>query len=210
MKRDYQPFRRRTVLRTIGAGVAGMAATASASADPDKGNNYGNGNGLGAFLDEEAQWNDDPWDNDVIDKTGQPSVNVDVGTLTTINVPFAPGPVEEPFGFGPQAVKVSPGTEVTWTWVSEIHHSVTSYNEAADDPTDPSTTGDHGQLFDQHGHEGHSFSHTFDDGGTYLYFCHPHGTPYPAYDPFLEEVPGVDPVQENLLGMRGAVLVPGR
>lgn len=208
MENHYKENRRR-ILKSIGAGAVGVAAIGSASAD--KGNNYGNGNGIGAFLDEEAQWNDDPWDGEMADETGEENVEITVGALTTINPPLSPSPVEAPFAFDPMAVKVSPGTEVTWTWAAS-HHSVTSYNPRAGDPSDPTTTGGHGQKFDDHDHGGppHQLSYTFEEGGAHLYFCHPHGTPYPAYDAFLEDVPGWDPVQENMLGMRGAVLVTGR
>lgn len=209
MNKQYRS-KRRNVLKTIGVGAVGMVTIGSASAD--KGNNYGNGNGIGAFLNEEAQWNDDPWDGGMVDETGKEDegVTVTVGAMTTINPPFPPSPTEGPFGFDPMAVKVSPGTEVTWEWAAP-HHSVTSYNPEAGDPSDPTTTGDHGQKFDDHDHGGppHELSYTFEERGAHLYFCHPHGTPYPAYDAFLEDVPDWDPVQENMLGMRGAVLVTG-
>lgn len=202
---------RRRVLQSIGAVAVSVATIGTASRD--KGNNYGNGNGIGAFLDEQAQWNDDPWDGEMVDETGkqEEGVDVTVGAMTTINPPFGPSPVEGPFGFAPMAVKVSPGTEVTWTWAAP-HHSVTSYNPTAGDPSDPMKTGDHGLKFDDHDHGGppHQLSYTFEERGAHLYFCHPHGTPYPAYDGFLEHLEGWDPVQENLLGMRGAVLVTGR
>lgn len=211
---------RRTVLKTIGVGTLGgitLATSASAKEgdDTDKGNDYGNGNGIGAFLNEEAKWNDKPWGGGIANLTGESEVEISVGSLTTVNPPPAlTGGAEEiqlPFGFAPQVAKVSPGTEVTWTWESP-HHSVTSYNSSADDP-DPHdhTHGDHGQLFDSHAHTlPHEMSYTFEERGTYLYFCYPHGTPYPAYDAFLESIPGVDPIQENLFGMRGAVLVAGK
>jgi hypothetical protein len=70
---------RRTVLKTIGAGVvSGTILSGSAGAKKgDKGsksgrsNNYGNGNGIGAFLNEEAKNKPSPvWDTGVADKTG--------------------------------------------------------------------------------------------------------------------------------------------
>jgi hypothetical protein len=202
---------RRSVLKAIGGGVVGSAAwtlSASASDDRDKGNDYGNGRGIGAFLNEEAEWNDHPWRGGITNETGAQSVTVRVGSPTSINLPFPPGDTELPFGFDPQVLKVSPGTEVTWKWVAE-HHSVTSYNDAAGDPSDPTTTGDHGTLFDEHAEPPNTFTYTFETPGTYLYFCHPHGTPYEAFDQFLEDNGFEDPTRENLLGMRGAVLVTG-
>lgn len=191
---------RRKVLKLTGAGIAGsMALIGSASAN----GRYGNGNGIGAFLNEEAVLKDRPiWDSGMANKTGQAEVEILVGTLTSVDVPqdlLPPGmeaPEQLPVAFTPRAVKISPGTEVTWTWVSD-HHSVTSFNESADAPED------HGQVFDDHGDAGHTFSYTFDEVDTYLYFCHPHGTPYPIPFGPLDPVP-------NHTGMRGAVLVAGK
>lgn len=188
---------RRDVLKTTAAvgvlSAAGLSGTAAA-----KGNDYGNGNGVGAFLNEEAVFKDRPvWDSGVADRTGQSAVEVKVGTMTSVDIPedLFPGgdpPEEGPFGFEPRAVEVSPGTEVTWEWVTD-HHSVTSFDASADAPED------HGQLFDDHGHRGHTFSYTFEAVDNYLYFCIPHGTPYPV--PF-------GPVDApNHVGMRGAVIV---
>lgn len=202
---------RRTVLKTMGTGVFGSTVV-TGTAGASRGNDYGNGNGIGAFLNEDAEWKDRPiWDEGMADRTGESEVEVLVGALTDLDIPDDefPGtpPGVGPFAFDPMAIRVSPGTTVTWTWVAE-HHSVTSYNESADDPSDPRTTGDHGKAFDEHAHPPHSFSHTFEERGTYLYFCHPHGTPYPAYDAFLDQL-GLDPIRENLFGMRGAVRVSG-
>lgn len=208
---DFGSSNRRTVLKTIGAGVvAGTVTSGSASA---RGNNYGNGNGIGAFLNDEAALKDRPvWDSGVVDRTGESEVDVHVGTTTEVDIPeeIFPGdepPEELPMGYSPRAIEISPGTEVTWDWATPTHHSVTSYNASAESP------GDHGQLFDDHYHppeEGesghppeypfHTFSHTFDTPDTYLYFCVPHGTPYPVPFGPLGEVP-------NHVGMRGAVLV---
>lgn len=189
-----QDANRRTVLKTVGTGIAASAVfTNSASAGE-------NGGGIGAFLNEEAVFKDRPvWDSGVADKTGESEVKVSVGTMTSVDIPeeMFPGgdpPEEGPFGYDPRAVKLSPGTEVTWTWVTG-HHSVTSHNASADSPDE------HGQEFESHSEDaGHTFSHTFDEVGTYLYFCHPHGTPYPIPFGPLGEVP-------NHVGMRGAVKV---
>lgn len=203
---DFEKSNRRRVLKTIGTGVvAGAVMSGTASA---RGNNYGNGNGIGAFLNDEAVLKDHPvWDSGVEDETDESAVDVQVGTMTDIDIPedlIPEGeevPEEGPFAFTPRAVKVTPGTEVTWRWATPTHHSVTSFNAAADDP------GDHGQLFDEHYHPPanpeppfHEFSHTFETEDTYLYFCHPHGTPYPVPFGPLGELP-------NHVGMRGAVLV---
>lgn len=132
------------------------------------------------------------------DETGASSVNVTVGAITSIDVPDPDAPDEGPFAFAPKAVKIDPGTDVTWTWPDypdfDIHHSVTSFNDAAETPAD------HGELFDFHGKDGAAFTHRFETTGNYLYFCIPHGTPYPFDFGDLGKI-------ENLLGMRGAVIV---
>jgi plastocyanin len=184
---------RRAVLRTAGTigllSTIGLSSTAAASHS-----DYGNGNGIGAFLNDEAAFKKPPiWDSGIADMTGQSTVDVSVGTMVTVHPPDSP-PVQAPFGFDPMAVKVSLDAEVVWTWVAG-HHSVTSYNADAEDMFD------HGQTFDSHGEPPHVFSHTFTEADIYLYFCIPHGMPFP-FD-FGDPIGEV----ENLVGMRGAVLV---
>lgn len=196
---DSNTTSRRAVLKVAGTvgllSALGVTGTAAARSD-----NYGNGNGVGAFLTEDAAFKNQPlWSSGVADETGQSAVNVTVGAFTSIDVPDPDAPEQGPFAFDPKAVEVSPGTDVTFTWPDypgfDIHHSVTSYNASASDKTD------HGQLFDFHGEDGDAFTHTFDTIGNYLYFCFPHGTPYPLdFGAPIGEV-------ENLVGMRGAVIV---
>lgn len=180
---------RRDVLKTAGAvgllSTVGLSGTATA-----KGNNYGDGSGIGAFLNEEAEFKNPPlWDSGMTDKTGQSEVEVVVGTITSVDIPVPGTPDELPVAFAPKAVEVSPGTDVTWTWAPGIHHSVTSLDGT-------------GESFEKHAHEaGETLTHTFDEVGNYLYYCHPHGTPYT-----IDLGPPVGEV-ENLFGMRGAVKV---
>lgn len=181
---------RRAVLKAAGT-VGLFSAIGASGAAAARSGNYGNGNGIGAFLNDKAAFKKPPvWNTGVVDKTGQNTVYVTVGAMTTVHPPGSP-PEQAPLAFDPMAVKVSPGTDVVWEWAAG-HHSVTSYNAEASSP------GDHGQLFDAH--EG-PFTHTFEDVGIYLYFCIPHGTPYPfEFGPPFGEV-------ENIVGMRGAVIV---
>lgn len=184
---------RRTAIRAgavaTGAILGGVSLTGNAAA-----NGKGTGRtGIGQFLNEEAEFKDRPiWDSGIADMTGKSEVTVVVGAMTSVDIPeeLAPPdrevPEQLPMAYSPRVVKVSPGTDVTWEWTS--HHSVTSLEGR-------------GELFDYHGEQGDSATHTFDDQGTYLYFCHPHGTPY--------ELQFGDPIGsvENLFGMRGAVKV---
>lgn len=189
---------RRGLLRTAGlvgvTSLVGLPGTAIAAGD--KGNGFGNGNGVGAFLNERAAYKDRPvWSGGVVDMTGRENVEVVVGAMTSVDVPDAPFD-ELPVAFAPQAVKVSPGTVVTWTWptysppVPPIPHDVVSLEEGLFNS---------GMNFPG----GPDFMHTFADAGTYLYYCTPHGAPFPVH-------PHGEPPDAriyNEFGMRGAVLV---
>lgn len=191
------------MLKTIGAAVAtGTVLTGTASAG---GNNYGNGNAVGAFLNEEAEFKDRPiWDTGVANRTGEETVQVDVGAMVPIDLPPIPEddlpqwldepPQEGPFGYEPRAVEVSPGTTVEWVWTGNSFafrpgepwpHDVASYD----------TAGDHNHEFHSELKGTGTFSHEFSDPGPHLYYCHPHGD-------FIE-----DNDHPNRFGMRGAVIV---
>jgi plastocyanin len=64
----------------------------------------------------------------------------------------------------PQEITVPPGTTVVWTNEDAFQHTVTS-----------GTRGDPSGLFDQSLAAGASFSFTFDEPGTYNYYCRIHG-----------------------------------
>jgi plastocyanin len=66
------------------------------------------------------------------------------------------------FSFVPQTITVAPGTTVTWTNTDQIAHTVTWDDRSVDS----------GLLS-----PGDTFSYTFDQPGTYGYFCIPHGAP---------------------------------
>lgn len=222
MSRKKQSFGRRTVLQTIGAGVVGgvtLTGVASAGAG-----NYGNGKAIGKFLNEEAMFKDSPiWDTGIANRRGEDEVTVAFDALTEVNLPFEGAPDEGPWGVEPRAVRVSPNTEVTWTWRNEWdfvdkpeelppHYLVSFF-----DPPE------WGNAFVEYPGPGGTYTYTFEEPGTYFYFCIPHGTPFnlaelqheeePAEDP-EEVVP--DPVEEesqeirNLFGQRGVVIVQGR
>lgn len=203
---DDGPTSRRNVLRAagvLGAASLGMAGPAAARSRP-KSNDFGNGNGIGAFLNETAAYKPAPvWSEGVVDMTGRETVDVEVGAMTSVAVPNAP--VDElPVAFAPQAVKVSPGTTVTWTWTYNpfgIPHDVVALEESGGNP-----------LFDSGfpvfppanpSDSAPTFSHTFDEAGTHLYYCTPHGAPFPVHPH------GAPPDARiyNEFGMRGAVLV---
>ncbi|MDS0260633.1 halocyanin domain-containing protein [Haloarcula sp. S1CR25-12] len=99
-------------------------------------------------------WFDDVSNYDgTLDKRGQDTVEITVGAEGNNGA----------YAFGPAAVKVNPGTEVVWTWTgSGGGHNVVS---DGDGPLDS------GELVSE---QGTTYSHTFEDEGTYKYVCEPH------------------------------------
>lgn len=87
----------------------------------------------------------------VVDERGANEVTVTVG------VQQGGGP----FGFGPPAIQVDPGTTVTWEWNGKGGQ----HNVVAVDGTYKS---------DLHQDAGATFSHTFDSTGISKYYCSPH------------------------------------
>lgn len=177
-----------------------MSGTAIASD-----HHYGNGNGIGAFLNEEAQFKDSPlWTSGVTNMKGKDVVEVEVGVITPLDPPeeaLPPdfdGPVEGPFKYGPEAVLVSAGTTVKWVWTGNSFDIIDPNNPWPHDVASLDKVGGN-HLFRSPFQGTGTYEHTFDEPGTYLYFCHPHG--YPFRDGEFEY---------NLLGMRGAVIVTKR
>lgn len=209
------PVDRRSVLKATGGliSLAGLSSTAAANGRQD--GSYGNGNGIGAFLNEEAEFKENPiWTGEMADRRGEDVVDVAVGAMTSVDPPEdVDAPPELPFAFAPQVVKVSPGATVRWTWVSNpfdapIPHDVTSL---VDEDGEPVLEPDSDQRF--HHHDRYTpatdendleedvnptFEFTFDERGNHLYYCTPHGAPFEYHDHY------------NAFGMRGAVQVAGR
>jgi|AntDeeMinimDraft_5_1070356.scaffolds.fasta_scaffold00104_4 halocyanin-like protein len=107
--------------------------------------NTGSGSapGFDGYLD-----NADNYDG-LVDETGSGNVTVEVGTEANGGN----------FGFGPAAVRVDPGTTVTWEWVAGSHNV-----EAEDGSFESELTDETGFTFEQ----------TFEDEGVVKYFCMPH------------------------------------
>lgn len=87
----------------------------------------------------------------VVDATGQTTVGVTVGAQANGGA----------FGFSPAAIRVDPGTTVTWEWTGEGGvHDVTD----RDGDVQSDMVGDAGATFEQ----------TFDTEGVFYYVCSPH------------------------------------
>lgn len=89
----------------------------------------------------------------VVDETGASEVTVTVGTEANGGN----------FGFGPAAIRVSPGTTVVWEW----NGLGRSHNVVDEDGAFES---------DLSAEEGYTFSQTFEESGVVRYYCTPHRT----------------------------------
>ncbi|WP_191967045.1 MULTISPECIES: plastocyanin/azurin family copper-binding protein [Haloferax] len=192
---------RRGALRLTGGLLALGAMSGTATA---RDHHYGNGNGVGAFLNAKAQFKDSPiWTSGVANMKRQDVVEVDVGVLTPLDLPegFAPPDVdvEGPFKFGPEAILVSAGTTVKWVWTGNPFELVDPNNPWAHDVVSLEMVNG-APLFQSPFQGTGTYEYTFDEPGTYLYYCTPHGYPYEDDSGF----------ELNLIGMRGAVIVTRR
>lgn len=82
-----------------------------------------------------------------MDMTGKSSVTVEVGSESNEKV------------FAPAAIRITPGTTVTWKWIGSGNHNVV-------DKDGQFTSGDPEKKA--------TFKHTFETAGTVLYYCAPH------------------------------------
>jgi len=201
---------------------------------------HNDGAGIDCTLDDctRAFLLDEPTDLALMDGLqwdGETVVNSSVVRVGTA-VPYAPFGVA-PFGFDPVVACVEAGTTVRWEWVDQtevnftipetVHHNVILF-EFPDDgdgcetaAVDPATVVNSGHPVGYDSAAGvdepDPFEHTFDDPGVYPYYCEPHGAPetFPDPDETLDDYhhppgrPELDDPQ-NLLGMRGAVIVTPR
>ena len=156
--------KRRKILKAGGAaltvGLAGCigpfrdgeGVPGSVEKDPDAGNgneNGSGGNGSGFPQVEEYLSDANNYEGSVEDLTGEDSVTVEVGAGSGL-------------AFGPAAIQVDPGTTVTWEWTGQGGPHNVIHEEGAFDSGDTISEA------------GHTFEHTFDEEGTFLYFCSPH------------------------------------
>ncbi len=155
---------RRTFLTTAGAAGAVALAGCTGGGDgndspddggndgPDDGGDGGGDGGSATYLDEEPPYSD--WFDGAngyegtVDRRDADEVTVTVG-------------VGDGFAFDPPAVAVSAGTAVTWEWTGRGG----SHNVVHRD-------GDFQSEYAME--EGHTYSYTVEETGTYEYYCDPH------------------------------------
>ncbi len=131
-----QTFSRRGLLKA-GTGAAVTLAATSGTALAQDGN-------YGGYLEGAMNY-----DGRTADYTGEDSVTVNVGAGSGL-------------AFGPAAINVDPGTEVTWEWTGQGG----AHNVVAEDESFRS-----GSTVSE---EGTTFSHTFESEGVFQYYCNPH------------------------------------
>ncbi|MCF2238897.1 halocyanin domain-containing protein [Halobacterium salinarum] len=147
---DDTALSRRGVLRaaagTATAVAAGTAAIGAAAAQAYDG--WFSGDAKGGAVGN--------YDGTTVDRTGTDEVTIDVGVDANGGT----------YGFGPAAVRVDPGTTVSFEWVSNTH------NILIDAQPDGADWGGHDPIENT----GFTHTHTFDTEGVYTYYCNPHLT----------------------------------
>lgn len=137
-------YHRRRVLKAAGA-IAAVGVLAGCTDSGDNGSG-GNGDSQPGSVDEWLS-NTDNYDS-IEDLHGEDSVTVEVGAQGN----------SDANAFAPAAIRISPGTTVTWEWVDGYHNVV-----ATDGEFDSGSAEQDG-----------SFEHIFDEAGTFYYYCDPH------------------------------------
>ena len=131
----------KTAAGTVAAGLVGRPVAAQNGVD------YGGW--FGSSTGAETQNFDG-----TVDRTGQDSVTIEVGSEGNGG----------PYAFGPAAVRIDPGTTVTFDWVSDTHNIMIEEQ--------PSGSGWSGVSAIEN--TGYSHEHTFETEGIYKYYCQPH------------------------------------
>lgn len=137
---------RRRVLGAV-AGAAGTAAAATPAAAQQA--PYG-----GWFTSSAKGGETSNYGGATVDATGKSSVTVEVGAQGNNGT----------YAYSPAAVRVDPGTTVTFEWTSDTHNIVVESQ-----PSDADWGG-----VEEVKNTGHSHEHTFETEGIYKYYCSPH------------------------------------
>lgn len=138
---------RRSFLQAAG-GLAATGLLAGCTNNESGGNPDQNGGDGGNGQQSVEEWLSDTNNfNGITDTMGASMVTVEVG------------PDSDEMVFAPAAIRVQPGTTVTWKWSGSGNHNVVAKDDLFDsgDPEEQA-----------------SFKYTFDAAGTTLYYCDPH------------------------------------
>ena len=110
---------------------------------------HGHGPGMMGRGMSDRGWSSDSWDRPSAPSPSTPSAGPT--ETTTVRI--------EEFAFSPQTIRVQAGQTVTWVNRDSVGHNVV-FNE----------TGQSGRMLGQ----GQQWTYTFDQPGTYTYYCGPH------------------------------------
>jgi len=143
---------RRALLRGLAGATAASTAAGTAAAQEGEGGGEGGGGGgnqravFPSYVDGAAG-------GAYSDERGSSEVTVEVGAGS------------QSVAFAPTKLWVDPGTTVNFEWVSNGHNVLPN--------TQPEGAGweGSGEALED---EGFTYSHTFETGGMYTYFCSPH------------------------------------
>ncbi len=139
--------RRRVLWGTAVAGGVAAAGTTTAAAQETV--SYGDW-----FTDAAKGGAVGNFDGTTADVTGSGSATIEVGAEGNGG----------PFAFAPPAVRIDPGTTVTFDWVSDTHNIV------VEEQPDGAGWEGHGPIENT----GFTYEHTFETEGVYKYYCDPH------------------------------------
>lgn len=142
------PYTRRALL-TAG-GVAAVSALAGCLFGDDEGDYY----------DGEAFVDDEPAYDGHLEGIDHPGT-VDWTGASNDEAIIYVGTGLEGMGYAPRSVRVTVGSTVTWEWTGD---------GGRHDVVDTDGAFDSGELHE----EGATFAFTFDEPGTYTYYCTPH------------------------------------
>ena len=136
---------------TTDVGTTSTETTDGGTATSDATGNDTAGTTVGTGAVDEHLSSANGYDGSVADETGSDTVEVAVGAG------------ENGFAFDPAAIRVSPGTTITWTWTGEGGaHNVVSDGDGPLDSGEPATG------------ESVTYEATLDSPGAYPYYCEPH------------------------------------
>jgi halocyanin-like protein len=149
---------RRKLLLASGTALSVALAGCGGGGGGDDGGNGGGGGDVdveGEYSDVHSYLSDNSannYDGSGVDMTGESSVTIEVGAGSS------------GLAFGPAAVLVDAGTEITWEWTGQGGgHNVHLMQGPVEEFSSETVS-----------EEGHTYSQTLDSAGNYLYQCDPH------------------------------------
>jgi len=149
-------YKRRTMLRTAGAVVAGVSLAGCPDDDPEPEPEPEPDTPEGRVDEFLTEHEANLYDGTVEDLTGEEELTIDVGAG------------DDGLAYDPAAARIDVGTTIVWEWTGQGGaHNVYS-NPGTDDTDFDFRSGD---PVDE---EGHTWSYTFEEEGVSNYYCEAH------------------------------------